>query len=707
MATINGTAGLGITASISNAGATQKLVLTSSTTGSANTIAIDTGTSTAGALTALGYTGSETDVAGTNAVNDTLVLNVDGVNKNVIIQAGDTTLTSVVNDINNTTLNPGIGVTASISGSGATQKLVLTSAGTPGSTDNVTVVTAGTTPELLTGTPLGFAGGEIASGTGGGTEDNLLNIAVGSNSPVTVTLASGTYTAAQMVAQLNTQLSADSVAARASLDSAGHLVLTANQPGQSLTLNAVTGSAYSTLGLTAGTSTSAMLTSSDNIQVRISGGGMSSPVTLALNPTVAGATSVASVLADLTSKVAGNPALANAGIALTSNTDGNNLVFTDSKGETFQVAVTGDTNNVLGFGSFQAGAGGAFDYSTITGTAPLATTAAAATLNVSVNGGATTQISVPSASTPAATLVAINSQITTTPALHAAGLIASLDPSTGALVLTSSNGTNFRVSGGGADLGFGISGGAYAGATVSAAPVAGRVDSTGAYTSSVMDFTPMTSGSDSQTISVTATDANGATHSLAIPLQNNSTAQTGDTIDDAIHAINTQLQQSNDSTLQSIYAVKEDNADGTESIKFMSTTQNFKVAVSSLSDGSGITPPAGGISTATQNGTGADVSIDTISGAESAVNALATAVQKLGTAQAAVGKGENLLNYATNLAQSQLTDEASSESQIRDANLAQEAANLTKAQILMQAGTAALAQANSAPQQLLSLLQQH
>jgi len=79
-------------------------------------------------------------------------------------------------------------------------------------------------------------------------------------------------------------------------------------------------------------------------------------------------------------------------------------------------------------------------------------------------------------------------------------------------------------------------------------------------------------------------------------------------------------------------------------------------------------------------------------------------VTNLGRAQAAVGKGENLFNFATNLAQSQVTNDAASESGIRDADLAAEAANLSKAQILVQAGTAALAQANSAPQAILSLL---
>lgn len=51
-----------------------------------------------------------------------------------------------------------------------------------------------------------------------------------------------------------------------------------------------------------------------------------------------------------------------------------------------------------------------------------------------------------------------------------------------------------------------------------------------------------------------------------------------------------------------------------------------------------------------------------------------------------------------------MTNEAAAESRIRDADLAAEAANLSKAQILVQAGTAALAQANSAPQAVLSLL---
>jgi flagellin len=102
---------------------------------------------------------------------------------------------------------------------------------------------------------------------------------------------------------------------------------------------------------------------------------------------------------------------------------------------------------------------------------------------------------------------------------------------------------------------------------------------------------------------------------------------------------------------------------------------------------------------------GSTVDISSQSTAEQAVTALASAVSRLGDAQAVVGKGENQFNYAINLAQSQVTNLAAAESQIRDADLAAESANLTKAQILIQAGVAALAQANSAPQQVLTLLQ--
>ncbi|HLX43383.1 MAG TPA: flagellin, partial [Bryobacteraceae bacterium] len=103
---------------------------------------------------------------------------------------------------------------------------------------------------------------------------------------------------------------------------------------------------------------------------------------------------------------------------------------------------------------------------------------------------------------------------------------------------------------------------------------------------------------------------------------------------------------------------------------------------------------------------GTTANILNITTATAAVNQLANSVAALGAAQAAVGRGENRFSYAINLANSQLTNLAAAESGIRDADLAAESANLTKASIQLQAGIAALAQANSAPQQILSLLKQ-
>jgi len=69
-----------------------------------------------------------------------------------------------------------------------------------------------------------------------------------------------------------------------------------------------------------------------------------------------------------------------------------------------------------------------------------------------------------------------------------------------------------------------------------------------------------------------------------------------------------------------------------------------------------------------------------------------------------MGAAMNQLGYAIQLGQSQISNFSAAESRIRDADVAAEAANLTKAQVLQQASIAAMAQANSAPQAVLSLL---
>ncbi len=97
--------------------------------------------------------------------------------------------------------------------------------------------------------------------------------------------------------------------------------------------------------------------------------------------------------------------------------------------------------------------------------------------------------------------------------------------------------------------------------------------------------------------------------------------------------------------------------------------------------------------------------ISTSADALTAITNITAAVQTLGATQGAVGTGENDLTYAIGLANSQITNESASEASIRDANIAQEAANLSQSQVLEQSSVAALAQANASPQALLKLLQ--
>jgi flagellin len=85
----------------------------------------------------------------------------------------------------------------------------------------------------------------------------------------------------------------------------------------------------------------------------------------------------------------------------------------------------------------------------------------------------------------------------------------------------------------------------------------------------------------------------------------------------------------------------------------------------------------------------------------SEVDAAITAVS---TARAGFGAVQNRLEHTLSLQAAYQENLTSAESRIRDVDMAEEMVNLTKTQILQQAGTAMLAQANQAPQSVLKLL---
>ena len=99
------------------------------------------------------------------------------------------------------------------------------------------------------------------------------------------------------------------------------------------------------------------------------------------------------------------------------------------------------------------------------------------------------------------------------------------------------------------------------------------------------------------------------------------------------------------------------------------------------------------------------LNIGTITGANQAMVSIDNALQMVNNLQATLGAAQNRFTAIATSQQAESTDLSSAQSQITDANFAQETANLSKAQVLQQAGISVLAQANSNPQQVLKLLQ--
>ena len=97
--------------------------------------------------------------------------------------------------------------------------------------------------------------------------------------------------------------------------------------------------------------------------------------------------------------------------------------------------------------------------------------------------------------------------------------------------------------------------------------------------------------------------------------------------------------------------------------------------------------------------------ISTLDGAQTAMGVLDAAVGTVNTTLGTLGAYQNRLDYAQRNLGTAIQNYSASESAIRDVDMAKEMTELSKQQILQQAGTAMLAQANRASQGVLQLLQ--
>ena len=111
-----------------------------------------------------------------------------------------------------------------------------------------------------------------------------------------------------------------------------------------------------------------------------------------------------------------------------------------------------------------------------------------------------------------------------------------------------------------------------------------------------------------------------------------------------------------------------------------------------------------GLTAGTTATTGNTLDVSTVSGANALISAVDAALNTVNGSRATLGAVQNRFESVVTSLQTSSESLSAARSRIEDADFASETATLTKTQILQQAGTAMLAQANQLPQGVLSLL---
>ena len=133
--------------------------------------------------------------------------------------------------------------------------------------------------------------------------------------------------------------------------------------------------------------------------------------------------------------------------------------------------------------------------------------------------------------------------------------------------------------------------------------------------------------------------------------------------------------------------------------------QTMTVTIGNMDTGTlkiGLTSGGSGVAAGTDAYKGLDVS--TQSGANKAIETYDTALSTISSERAKLGAYQNRLEHTISNLDTARENLSASESRIRDVDMAEEMANFSRAQILMQASTAMMAQANAKPQAVLQLL---
>ncbi len=196
----------------------------------------------------------------------------------------------------------------------------------------------------------------------------------------------------------------------------------------------------------------------------------------------------------------------------------------------------------------------------------------------------------------------------------------------------------------------------------------------------------------SGSVSVSGLTINSVTIDVAAT---SATATATENASSIINAINAKMDQTG------VYAAAGSTA-GTYTLSSVKAGRDLEIGGTVTGSGLSTGTTAAADSTAVH---ASDIDISDFVGSQQALEIVDKALTSVNSARADLGAIQNrFTSTIANLATSSENISAA-KGRITDADFAAETANLTKAQILQQAGTAMLAQANSLPQNVLSLLQ--
>ena len=157
--------------------------------------------------------------------------------------------------------------------------------------------------------------------------------------------------------------------------------------------------------------------------------------------------------------------------------------------------------------------------------------------------------------------------------------------------------------------------------------------------------------------------------------------------------------------LKTVQAVADKlNSDSGFAASFRASVNSDNELVVNATNGGTLATTAPGTGGAAGAAVSGAISIASSASARSALDVIDTQIKNVSTARANLGAVQNRFEHTINNLNVAVENLTASESRIRDADMAQEMVQFTRNQILSQAGTAMLAQANQASQGVLSLL---